>query len=313
MSVTLWDLRTIFYDILREDQTSGAYPLTFTDHLLNTAYQNICLWLVSNPLFRDPADKYVRKGKLPFVNVDLFLENIQSTSLSQNVSIGATTLPVGNATDFPTSGVLFIAWNIITYTGTTSTSFTWCNGVSFAFNAGQEVSIAYDLPANFSSVLSLVYNNNYEMQMQNYDDIFENLNQNKRRTWLYNDYNQIGRYNSWEYRRRPFYTIKDANYLVIFNANRTWDIIRLRYEKTPPMLVNITDTVIIDNDLFAKTTIPYIAVWEMLYNRGEEQRGGEILSFWLLKLREMYTFYNDNWYRDPSGMQYRSAKWRLNI
>lgn len=309
MSVTLAGLRTMFYDILREEQDSWAYPLSFADQLLNAAQQRICNGRVVNPLSKEE----VRKWQLPFLFTDSFYANIQSTNLSENTTVGSTVLTVAKTDDFPTSGVLFIAGNIIPYTGKTSTTFTWCSGVLFPFEWGQEVSIAFALPTDYASVVNVVYNNNYQMEAQLYDDIFENLNQNKRRTGLYNDYNQVGRYNSGEYRRRPFYTTKDMQYLIIFNANRTGDMIRLRYEKQPKAMSATTDVSIIPNDIYAKWTIPYLAVWEMLYNRWEEQRGGELINFAIWQIREMYNYYNEASFQSISWWAYRTGKWRLNI
>lgn len=309
MSVTLSSLRTMFYDILREEQDTSAYPLTFADQLINAAQQRICNGRVINPLSKEE----VRKWQLPFLFVDKFYANIQSTSLSVDVVAWATVLTVAKTDDFPTAGYLFIAGNIIPYTGKTTTTFTGCSNVLYWFEAGQEVSISFQLPTDYASVTNVIYNNNYKMEAQLYDDIFENLNQNKRRTGLYNDYNQIGRYNSGEYRRRPFYTIKDMQYLIIFNANRTNDMIRFRYEKQPPLLVAGSDVSIIPNDIYAKWTIPYLAVWEIFYNRWEEQRGWKIINFAIGQIREMYNYYNEASFEQISGWAYRVWKWRLNL
>ena len=54
-----------------------------------------------------------------------------------------------------------------------------------------------------------------------------------------------------------------------------------------------SDNATIDNDIYAQTTIPYIAVGEMLFNRGEEQRAADILNFGLAQVADMYSYYND--------------------
>lgn len=69
---------------------------------------------------------------------DLY-SNISTTANSGSISIasfaGASTLTVASTTGFPSAGVLFIAttangWQPITYTGTTSTTFTGCTTVN---------------------------------------------------------------------------------------------------------------------------------------------------------------------------------------
>jgi len=69
---------------------------------------------------------------------------------------------------------------------------------------------------------------------------------------------------------QPFYTIKDNAYLILFQLDNNDYVMRMRYEKLPTTMTAITDTATISNDIYAKTTIPYLAVAEMLYNRGEE-------------------------------------------
>jgi len=309
MSVTLSTLRTKCYDILREEENSSAYPYTFVDQLLNASQQRICTGRVVNPLNKEEVIKWV----LPFLNTDKYYSNVATTSLTAAATVGATTLTVGSTTNFDSTGTLYILGNIVTYTWKTSTTFTGVSGVLFAFLSGSEVSVAFSLPTDYASVINVVYKNQYKLPAQNYDDIFENLNSSKGRNNRYNNRNNndIGSH----YLGNAFYSIKDNTYLIVFNANQTGDMIRFRYEKLPTTMTLTTDTATISNDIFALWTIPYIAIGELLYNRGEEGRGAEILNFWLGQVREMYNYYNNTSYEDPSGSQYKVAKAgrRLNI
>ena len=76
----------------------------------------------------------------------------------------------------------------------------------------------------------------------------------------------------------PFYTIIDGTYFVIFNRNNTGDQIHLRYEKLATSMTS-TGSLATIPDAYSKATIPYLAIGEMLYNRGEESRAGEIINF----------------------------------
>ena len=79
-------------------------------------------------------------------------------------------------------------------------------------------------------------------------------------------------------------------------------------------MTTTTDTVTIPNDQYAIMTIPYIAVWELLYNRWEESRAADILNFWLWQVQEMYDFYNNKSAEKPSRTQYGAGKGKfLNI
>ena len=306
MATQLSQLRTIFYAILREDEDSSAYPVVLADLFMNAAQQKICNGRVVNPLTKEE----VRKWQLPFLFTDYFLSNVQSTTLSVNAAIWDTTLTVASTANFPASGTIIIAGNIIQYTGTTSTTFTGCTGVAFAFQWGIEVSIAYPLPEDYQTPINVVYNNNYKLPQQLNDDIYENLNDYKGQTY--------GRSSMtlspfWPYKVNPFYSIKDNEYLLIFNRNNNGDIIRFRYEKQATEMTSASSVCEIPNDIYAKTTIPYLAVAEMLYNRGEESRAAEIINFAIGQIREMYTSYDDSMYEEISGVQYGLGKSKLNI
>ena len=86
--------------------------------------------------------------------------------------------------------------------------------------------------------------------------------------------NNITSYYENEYNVSPFYTIKDTTYLIIFQLNETGASIRFRYVKTPPTMTSTGTPVdsIIDNDIYAQLCISELAVANMLFHRGEENR-----------------------------------------
>lgn len=299
MSVTLTNLRNGVYDLLREEQNSSAYPYTLVDQMINSAQLRICNGQVINPLNKEA----IKKGRLPFLNSDKFYSNIQSTALSSATTIWATTLSVADTSNYPTIGTLFVNGNIVTYTGTTSTSFIWCSWVNFAHPAWVEVAILFSLPTDYATPIQVIYNYNYKLEAREYDDIFENLNSVKG-----NDYwRQINTYPSLTF-INPFYSILNGTYLAPFNINNTGDMIHLRYEKLPSEMTIASDIATIDNDIYAKSTIPYLCAGEVLFNRGEESRASQILNFWLWQVKEMYTFYNNKTFEKISWTQYKIWK-----
>jgi len=309
MATTRAELRTICYGLLREDEDTSAYPYVLMDLFLDASQQKICNGRVVNPLTKEE----VRKWQLPFLFTDKFYSNIQSTYLSADLAVWATTINVTNASEYPTADSLYIGGNIITYTGTTATSFTWCSWVAFAFKAGIEVSIAYQLPTDYASPINIVYNNRFQLPMQLYDDIFENLNSYKGwNGWQHGSSTQQSTSPFWPFKVNPFYSIKDNKNILIYNLPQTWAIVRFRYSRLPAQLSASVDASI-PNDIYAKTTIPYLAVAEMLYNRWEEGRAAEIINFGIWQIREMYTYYDDSMYQEISGTQYKTAKRWLNI
>lgn len=301
MSVSLTTLRKQVYDLLREEQDSNAYPYTLVDQMINSAQLRICTGQVINPLTKET----IKKGRLPFLNSDQFYSNIQTTTLASATTIGATTLTVSDASNYPSTGTLFLNWNKVTYTGTTSTTFTGCTWVAFAHPAWTWVSILFSLPSDYATPIQAVYNYNFKLEAREYDDIFENLNSYKDNNYI----RQINTYPSLTY-TDPFYSILDGAYFTPFNLNNTGDMIHLRYEKIPTELSDTDDTATIDNDIYAKWTIPYLAAWEMLFNRWEENRAWAILNFWLGQVKELYTFYNNQSFEKISWVAYKTGKSR---
>lgn len=304
MATTLQDLRDIWYALLREEEDdSSAYPTVLMDMMLNSAESRICAWTVINPI----NQQAVRKWKLSFLDESKFYSNVNVTSITADTTTGAPNIDVADTTNFPTTWSLYIAWNIVDYTGKTATQFTGVTGVEFAHLSWTQVSIIFALPTDYGSVSWVSYANNFKLDAKLYDDMWEDLNSIKN-----GGYNRTDA--QW-YRNqttvKPFYVIID-NYLLVFNRNNTGDQIHLRYQKKATKMVNTTDETTIPED-YAESTIPYLALWEMLYNRGEEGRGAELINFWLGKVKEMYTYYNDRSLESISGVQYKSWKSKLNI
>ena len=297
---TLATLETLAYDILREEADSSAYPLTFVDTLLNSAQSRICRGTVINPM----NWQAVRKGKLSFLDTSAFYSNVNVTTLSADAVIWASTLDITSTTDYPSSGVIYVNGDIITYTGKTSTQFTGVTGIQFAHLAWSQVSIIFSLPTDYSSVTNITYANSFKLLPKLYDDIWEDLNGSK---WQF-------RTDAQGYRSRatidPFYTII-GDYFLIFNRNNTGDQIHLRYEKKPTAMTANTSVATIPTE--DAPAIAYLAIGELLFNRWEEARAGEILNFAINQIKEMYTHYNNASYESISGVQYKIGKSKLNI
>ena len=105
----------------------------------------------------------------------------------------------------------------------------------------------------------------------------------------------------------PFYTIKDTTYLIIYQLNETGASIRFRYVKIPPTMTSIQGS-IIDNDVYAQLCISELAVANMLFYRGEENRAGQIFNLAISDVRKLYSWYNDIEFESQNGKAYTMGK-----
>lgn len=302
MAITLADLRTKCYNILREEENNSAYPYALIDDLLNSALRAVCSWLYLNPLTKEE----VHKGQLPFLNKEVFYETSLTQYVSSDVSMGANTIEI-NTNTRPESWVCYIAGNIIEYREKDDTHLYQCTWVNGKIKAGEQASIIYKVPSDFMNPINVILDDRVQIGNKNYDDVFESLRDNKGRLNYKNEYLR------WRGYDQPFYVIKDGGYMILYNINTSGNMVRLRYEMTPPIMISEEDVCIIPDDVYAIGVIPYLAVGETMYNRWEEQRGAEVINWWDGKLKEMYKFYNKKGIERNTSQQYKMAKSKFNI
>lgn len=274
---TLQNLRDIGYAILKENENTSAYPLVLMDSLLNGAQRTICAGTVNNIL----TGSIIEKWPLPFLYSSAFYTSTPTTFLDGDTTVWATTLDVSNASDYATSGKLYVWQNIISYSGKTWNTFTGVTGILFWFVWGTPVNQLYTLPDDFQSSVSLNYNGQYDLKAIDNRNLYKQINSIKQ--------GGIYVYDETLYPVSPFYTIIQGQYLLPFWVNTTGDYYHLNYEKKATILVNGTDEIIIPDEF--SDICAYYAIGDFLYNRGEEARGMELLRFAYSKISEMYSYY----------------------
>lgn len=89
-------------------------------------------------------------------------------------------------------------------------------------------------------------------------------------------------------------------------------MIHLRYEALPATMTSLVNATI-DNDTYAQIVIPFYAVGNMLYHRGEEGRASELLNYAIAKGKEMYAYYNRTSFETQNNVQFRVQKGTLNV
>lgn len=104
----------------------------------------------------------------------------------------------------------------------------------------------------------------------------------------------------------PFYTIINGTYLLPVNVDASGYSIHLMYEKQPATITSVVDASI--PDTFASFIIPQIAVAEILYERGEEERASRLLNRAVGRVKNMYDYYSQMNSELPFGNRVRTSK-----
>lgn len=301
-TVTLQELRNLFYSVLNEVETSTTYPVALADVFLNNAQDKIC----SGGVVINQTKEQLKKTVLPFIDKDKQYTSVTDQYLDADLSVGSTTITVSDTTWFASSGALWINGNIVTYSAITATQFTGVpatgdGSIEFAFQQWTPVSQLYALPTNFWTSARLIYNAQYQVPYVDYRNIYTQLKDFKGYS---GDNNQFST-NTLQSRFgiNPFYTIIHGEYFLPFQLNVTSKQIWLQYEKKPTYMSLTTDLATIPDE-FSRITIPLIAVSLMFANRGEENRG-QILNdnIGYSAVQSMYTYYERQWAEDMFGQR----------
>lgn len=300
MAVTLENLRWMCYDILREEENNSAYPYSLIDSLINLAQKDICSWLLVNPLNKEE----VRKWQLPFLNREVFYETALTQYVAVNVLPWATEIEMNTQTR-PDAWVCYIWWMTIEYREKDDNHLFQCTWINGKIKGWEQASLIYEIPTDFMSPINLVLDDRVQIKNEWYDDVFSTIRDNK---WKW-DY----RFNQWRGYDYPFYVIKDDKYLILYNFNTSWQSLRLRYERKPNYMHNLEAECIIPDEEYALNTIPYLAVWETMYNRWEEQRGAEVINWWMTKTKQMYKYFNKTGIERYTWQHYWMWKSKLNV
>jgi hypothetical protein len=81
-----------------------------------------------------------------------------------------------------------------------------------------------------------------------------------------------------------------GKYILHLTTNQTGNAIDMEYQMAPTQVANPTDLMTIP-DAYVLTTVPYMAVAEMLSNRGETEEGTRLNHLGFNNIKSMYQFY----------------------
>ncbi len=299
----LQDLRNTFYGILSESESSVDYSPTIADKFINKNQLLVCTGGVVNPQTGDQ----IKKGRLPFLDTDVFYAVIQDTTVGSNgFTVWATTIPAGNTTGFMSAGYIYIDGAIISYSSKTTTSFLGCTWVTLGVWAGKKIAQVYQLPSNYSTPVEIVFDHSFRVPYKDYRNLFLGQTNNPTARYTSTSSSDIrSQYFS------PFYTIRNVGwiyFLVPFNINTSGKNMQFTYEKKPTKMSAVGSTCTIPDDELSDV-IAYLAVAEMLYNRWQEDSGMALYTQLALpQLQGLYSYYNRQHAEDQFNTRVATAK-----
>lgn len=284
---TLQDLYNTSYGIIAQWQDATAYPTSLLLSFINKAQNDIAYWNVVNL----STNERLVKQSLTFLEKTAFYTTHNYSTLDEDAVVWATTLSCTNT--FSTSGYLWILGNIISYTGNDGTTIsgiptTGDNAIQFAFTGWMQVFQINTLPTDFWQLerAFLTVQNSYRQQLIGVDS--RDLVNPNPTSYLYQFFNTYNNYSGIG--KEYYYSMIKGQYLLFLVAQLDWQPISIDYQKRPTQLVNTTDTLSIPDD-YALNTIPYMAVSEMLANRGELEEAMKLNNFGFQNIKSMYEFY----------------------
>ena len=273
---TLADIRTRCYSVLKVPENSSAYPSDFVDDLINRAQRDICNWSIYDPI----KDVFINKPNLSFLQTNAIYTSVQDTTVATALTIWATSAVLTDSSSFSSTWAVYINWNIIPYTWNAANTLTWASNVLFAHWAWEVVNQLYSLPSNFQTADRLIYNALYELTSIDARDITKKKNSEN----FYTDNVSIPSTD-------PFYSFIEWTYILVSWINTSWKSLDLKYQKKATDLTTDSTIATIPDD-YSLTTIPYIAVSQMLALRWEEERAMRLQKIWANFVQALYKDYS---------------------
>lgn len=286
---SLQNLYDTCYGIIAQWQDSTAYPTSLLLSFINKAQNDICYGNVVNL----STNERLEKQALTFLESSVTYASQPYATLSANAVAGATTLTCPNT--FPSSGYAWINGDIISYTGNNGTTLTGIpttgtGAISFSWIAWTRVFAMNALPTDFwqlSRALLTISNSPIRRALIGIDS--RDLSNPVPNSFLYQFLNS--NFNSNFLQGEGYYSIIRGQYFFPLLGQITANSpISFEYQMKPTQLVSPTDILTIPDD-YSLNTIPYMAVSEMLMNRGESEEGTRLNNFGFQNIKSMYQFY----------------------
>ena len=284
---TLQDVYNAWYAIIKSVENSSAYPRdTFILHKINAAQISIINWWLKNYL----TWEILTKLNLQFNNSVQVYTSVSPTTSTADMTVWWTSISATDTTYYSSTWYLWVDWDIIAYTGKTSTSFTGVTGINFAHLSGVYVRQLHALPSDFWLLNRAWYKNKYILVPIDQRDLVNVTTFNQ---YNFNPQSINEFWNSFQW-NEYYYSIIDGSYFLPIVPSEDSMMIKLEYEKSPTLLLAAsptTQTLAIPDD-YSLQTIPYIAFAMAMAERWETDEAYRLQNIWFENVKQMYSYYN---------------------
>lgn len=271
MATTLNQIDTAVLGHLNLPSNESVYGETLRNQIEND---------VQNELF---AEEFLA----PWKNKKYLFATAVRTTITAAITTASTSIVIGDATGWPTSGTAYIEGDIITFSGRTTTTLTGVTNIDISHAASSTIHPLYPLPSDFGAQIQLTI----DQSEQNYVSEFD-------LSPFYNaDINAVDRH-AISYLGNSFFmgnwtTVVDKNGVeyILLSSRSTSQPAILHYRKIPAAMTSSQAASIPDE--WAIKVIAPIAAGRLLIERGDDENnlGTLIMNQGLRRKFEMKKYY----------------------
>lgn len=250
----------------------------------------------------------------PFAKSKSFISTGVKTTLQAAITTSSTSLTIGNATGWPTSGALIIDGDIINFTGLTSTTVTGLTNVDASHASGRTVHVLYDLPDDYGAQIRMEVDglpSNFvdEMELIGRPDV----------TAIINHGNRFHSQNRFRDEMLPVFrwsivTDKDGTQFI-FIENQTSSVnAKLHYRKIPATMTDSVNATIPDTWALPVIATETAARLFIVFGDNEDGRGKDLQAAAdkaKLRMKKAFSIRDGGW-RKKFGIAH-TAKTKLNF
>ena len=288
---TLQEVYDSCYWIIAQGEDSTAYPTSLLKTFINKSQNDICYGTIQNL----STNERLKKSALNFLEANQFYTSFNFATVTTLAVVWATTLTCTNTLN--SSGYIWINGDIISYSANDWTTIswipaTWDYSIQFAHTAGTQVFQLDELPTDYWQVsrIFLTLNNvKTRIELKWIDN--RDLTAPVPNSYIHRFFNERGYSDtSWVW-KDWYYSILRGKFILYLVPQTNWQALSFEYQKQPTQLSATTDVLTIPDD-YSLNTIPYMAIAEMMANRGEMDEAIKLNNFWFQNIKSMYEFYN---------------------